>query len=105
MTTRRWCPARTDVFDLRPIDTGDGGERHSWPPSRTLGAWAVLLPWCLVLGFTLARAHWRRRAADVLGARARAAARACAGALARGTDPRVPWRSTSAIASACRRRR
>lgn len=82
-------PGVDDIFDLRPLD----GPPVPLPdrPTPWLGWLAVLGPWLLAGALALVRAGMRRRAADPLGRRARAAAGVCRRVLADGGDPLDAW--------------
>ncbi len=76
-------PGKDDIFDLPPFD---GAPALRATPAPWLSWLAVLGPW-LAAGLGLfAFRKARARAADVVGQRARAAARACLAALQRGDD-------------------
>jgi hypothetical protein len=77
-------PGVDDIFDLPALDG---------PPVvvRPLPSWAwaaaLLGPWLLAVGWSLWRRHRAARAADPVGRRARAAAKACRSRLDRGEAP------------------
>ena len=77
-------PGVDDIIDLRELTPGGEAVRQS--PPAWLPWLMLLLPWLLVFGFTALRAARRRAAADVLGARARAAHRQLERALHDGVD-------------------
>lgn len=73
-----------DVFDLPDL----AGPAVRLQRAGTLAPWlAVLAPWFLLLGSGFVVRWLQRRRSDVVGGRARAAARACERALAAGGDP------------------
>lgn len=77
-------PGVDDIFDLPEL----GGDPVPTPGLWRGSAWlAALGPWVLCALALLAVAFRRRRAADPLGVRARAAGRTCERALQRGDDP------------------
>lgn len=73
-----------DVFDLPDLV----GPVVRFERPGTVGPWlAVLAPWLLLVGSGCVFRWLARRRGDVVGGRARAAARACERALAAGGDP------------------
>lgn len=83
--TKSVTPGVDDILDLRELTPG--GEAVRQPAPWWLPWLALLLPWIAVGGFVGLRRVQRRRRSDVLGARARGAARNLDRALQDGVDP------------------
>jgi tetratricopeptide (TPR) repeat protein len=79
-------PGVDDIFDIKPLERTPPAPLRA-PPSPGLGALALLAPWIVGAALAFAFARARRRAADVVGQRARGAAGELRRALRAGEEP------------------